>query len=192
MTQTSVQSSTRHPPLAPARPPIGAGLPVRAGVLVALVVLALGVAAIRDALIAADLVSGKPLTSTVIDTVDGLSAANWMLPAGIVLALAGLWLIAASVWRRSWRAAALSAETGVLVTRRAIGRIAAAAARDVPGVVDASARSHRSWVLVRVGTDGEQSTESEVRAAVAERLAGLDPPPSVRTVVRRRGPRGPE
>lgn len=192
MTQTPVHSPMQRPPLAAARPPIGAGLPVRAGVLVALVALALGVAAIRDTLIAADLVGGETLTSAVVDAADGLSAADWMLPAGVVLALAGSWLIAASLWRRSFRAAALSAGTGVFVSRRAIERIAASTARDVPGVVDASAQSHRSWVLVRIGTDGERSTESEVRAAVAECLEVLDPPPSVRTVVMRRGPRGPE
>lgn len=186
MTQTSQRAS-----LAPARPPIGAGLPVIAGVLVALAALALGVAAVRDALIAADLVGGDSLTSVAVDAVDGLSAADWMVPVGIAVALAGLWLIAASLWRRSWRAAALSAETGVFVSRRAIERVAAATARDVPGVVDASAQSHRTWVLVRVGTDGERSTEAGVRAAVAERLEALDPPPAVRTVVMRRGPQVP-
>jgi len=81
-------------------------------VLLALVVLALGVVGIRDALIAAGAFGGSSWTKNTANAIDGLTARMWMIPAGIGLAVLGLWWLLAALKPRKRTEISLSGTPG--------------------------------------------------------------------------------
>lgn len=184
--------------VAPYRPPAGteplpgAGRPAapgaarKAGLLVALLLVALGVAGIYDALVQGDVVDGRRLVEPLLEWLDGLEPQEWMVPAGIVVALAGLALVLAALWPRPRRSLPVTARTGVFATRGVIEELTVDSAAGHGGVLDASARARSRAVQVRVDTDGEPETPVEVRQSVSERLGRLTSTPKVRVGARRK------
>ncbi|WP_166353765.1 DUF6286 domain-containing protein [Phytoactinopolyspora limicola] len=167
----------------PARP----GPARAAGVLLALVAVALGVVAGLDALVASGVIEGDGPIGAVLERVDGLRPADWMVVAGALAMVVGLGLVLAALWRRPRRSLPLTSDTGVYVSRGAVEGLVADTARQHPGVIKVRAVARGTSVVVRLDTDGEAAAESEVRDAVHERLDRLDGPYDVRTSVRRSG-----
>lgn len=184
--------------VAPYRPPPGteplpgAGRPAapgaarKAGLLVALLFLALGVAGIYDALVDGGVVDARRLVEPLLEWLDGLEPQDWMVPAGIVVALAGLALVLAALWPRPRRSLPVTARTGVFATRGAVEELTVDSAAAHGGVLDANARARSRAVAVRVVTDGEPETPAEVRQSVTERLSRLSGTPKVRVGARRK------
>lgn len=192
--QTSRTGGTHAAPLAAAKTPIGPGGLSVVGLILALVVLALGVVGVQAALVATGLLSGKPWLTSGIALVNGLRPAGWMPAAGTVMALLGLWLLLLALKPRPRTAVALQAATGVFLRPRDLARLAVATADDVDGVQDAHASASRTTVtltLTTTGSDTNTPTSSRdgvteaVKAAVTQRLSVLDKP--VRVRVRTRG-----
>ena len=166
--------------LPPAKEPVGLGpLPV-VGLVLALVLLALGVVAVRDALVAAGALDGEPWVAGAIDTVDGWTPQVWIAVVGAVLVLVGLWLLLAALRPRPRTSHALTAQTGVYLGRRDVERVAANAASGVDGVLEADATASRRRIDVKVSVTGGSETLGRVTAAVEEALAALDAAPKVR------------
>ena len=166
-------------PMPAAKPPVGVGPVPFVGAVLALVLVAVGLAGIRDALVAIGAVEGEPWIDSVVDTVDGWQPQFWLVPAGIALVLLGVWLILVALRPRSRTGVAVRAATGVFLRTGDVERLAARAASDVDGVLSArSSASHRK-VEVRVAVTGGANTADRVRTAVQDALQPLESIPTV-------------
>ncbi len=124
------------------------------------------------------------LSVEALEWLDGLQPAMWMIPAGIVVALLGVWMVVAAVLRSPRRTLPLRADTRVQAARGAVEVLTKDTAVQHPGVVKAEATARRKSVVVRVWTDGDPAVADEIRGWVDERLRRLADAHDVRIVVR--------
>lgn len=173
-------------PMNASKTPVGPGSISAVGLLLALLVVGIGVLGVQAALVAAGLLTGKPWLTWALQRPDGVTPAGWLLPAGVVLALIGLWLLLTALRPRPRTAVAVEAVTGVFLRPRDLSRLAVAAADNVDGVQDAHASATRRKVTVRITSTaaetGRDQVSDAVTAAVTERLSALQQP--VRVIVR--------
>jgi len=175
-------------PLSAAKTPVGPGTISALGLLWSALLLGVGVVGVQAALVAAGLLNGTAWLTWVIQQVDGLAPAGWMVAAGVVLVLLGLWLLLTALRPRPRTAVALTAATGVFLKPRDLSRLAVAAADQVDGVQHAKATASRRKVSMQIVSTGGGNVADEVRAAVTERLEALEKPVKV-TVRTQGGPR---
>lgn len=169
------------PVMKKARTPVSAGRITLLGIVLAVATAALGLVGVHDALISADVASGTSWIEWAVDALDGLQPQWWAVPAGVVLALLGLWMLSVALRPRPRTAVALQSQTGVYMRVRDVSRLAARAADDVDGVVAthvSTTRRAASMTVTVTGDDGRIG--QDVNDAVAERLAALDPPPRLK------------
>lgn len=166
-------------PLAAAKTPVGPGLISGLGLVWALLLMGLGVLGVQAALVFAGLLTGTSWLTWVIEHLDGLTPAAWMLALGVVLVLLGLWLLYTAVRPRPRTAVALNATTGVFLKPRDVSRLAVAAADEVDGVQDAKASATRAKVTLRITGTGDPQIGERVKSAVDQQLAGLAKPVKV-------------
>ena len=143
---TTPETATRRSagtPLPAAKTPVGPGAIAALGLLWSVLLLGAGVLGVQAALAGAGLLSGTAWLTWVIQHVDALTPAGWMLPVGLVLGLLGLWLLAAGLRPRPRTGVALTAASGVFLKARDLSRLAVAAADQVDGVQDAKATASR-------------------------------------------------
>lgn len=193
-----MSSAEKIPPTA-----TGAGLPPAArgpvappaagyvGALIALLLLALGVVALRDSAVSAGWLRGRPFLTTAIGWVDGLGFDWWMIPAGAVAIAIGLWWVSAALRPRRRTAVSVTARSSVWIGPADLARLASRAAHTVPGVVDArsSATLRKVTVTAKVTattTVGESGSglASAIETAVREATAVTSSPPTVRVRTR--------
>ncbi|TPG33030.1 DUF6286 domain-containing protein [Mycolicibacterium hodleri] len=157
------------------RAPVAAPTAGYVGALVALLLLAVGAMALRDAAVDWGWLRGAPWITTAISGLDGLTHQVWMLPAGVVAVLLGLWSITAGLRPRRRTALAVSARTSVWIPRADLARLATAAADTVPGVLSAKASASLRTVSVTavVTTGGDAALDAAINAAVTEALNGF-------------------
>ena len=154
------------------------------GPVLAVLLLALGALLLRDALVAAGAFAGSPWLPAAADALEGFAPVTWLIPAGIVVALIGLWLLVTALRPRSRKTLPLTSQTGVFLHTRDVARLASGAAGDVDGVLDASSTATRKKVFVAVHATADAGLRESVTAAVTERLAPLQSPPRVDVTVR--------
>ncbi|NAZ87476.1 DUF6286 domain-containing protein [Kineococcus indalonis] len=179
---TGTSLSAVRPPMPPAAQATGSGRIGVVGPLLAVLLLALGLLLGREALVAAGALGGSAWLPAAAGGLDGLSAAWWLVPAGLAVALLGLWLVVSALRPRSRRTVPLAAGTGVFVHVRDLARLASGAAREVDGVLSASSSATRRAVTVTVHGTGD--VREQVSAAVTGALAPLRTPPRVSVRVR--------
>ena len=85
------------------------------GTLIAVLMLGLGVIALRDSAVSAGWLDGRPWITTVINWIDGLTFAWWMIPAGIAAILVGAWWVYAALRPRRRTALAVTAASSVWI-----------------------------------------------------------------------------
>ena len=155
-------------------------------VLLALVVLALGVVGIRDALIAAGAFGGSFWTKNTAYAIDGLTARTWMLPAGIGLAVLGLWWVLAALKPRKRTEIALPGTPGAWMRPGDLARLVQPTVENVDGVVSASTSATRRTVTVKATTTARDSAEvrTAVTDAVGDRLSAVGRAPRVKVKAR--------
>lgn len=159
-------------------------------VVLAVVTAAVGVLLLRDAAVVSGLLDGSPVTSTVVDKLQSVRPQGWYLPAGVVVALLGLWLVVASLRPRPRRDLAVGDTSLVWLTPSATASIARSAASVVDGVVEARATATRRTVrVVTRTTSADPEVASRVTAAVEDSLQGLATAPAVRVNTRPIGDR---
>ena len=169
------------PAMTKAKTPISPGRITVLGLVLAVAFGVLGLIGVRDALISANAMHGTSWIESTIHFFNGLKPQWWTVPVGVVMALAGLWILSVALLPRPRTAVSLHSQTGVFMRPRDVKKLAARAADDVDGVVStqvsATRRAARLSVVV-TGDDGRIS--QDVQDAVAERLAALDPPPRLK------------
>lgn len=168
-------------PMGAAQAPNDPGTISAVGIVLALLLTALGVVAVRDALVAGDVLAGTPWLQAAITPLDGLQPAGWVLPVGLVLFALGWWLLLAALRPRPRTIFAVQAQTGVFVRPRDVQRLAVTAAEHVDGVLSAKASVTRRKVTVTATTTGDERTGDQVRLAVRDGLAPLASPPAAQT-----------
>lgn len=171
------------PVMPAARQQSGAGPIGVAGPIMAMVLTGIGVVLLHDAVAEADTRAGRTWTAALIGGLDRVTAEWWMIPAGVAIALIGVWLIITALRPRSRKTVAVTSETGVFLRTRDIARLAAAAADDVDGVLAASSVASRRAVTITVESDRDGVAEL-VQETVGQRLSALTSPPKVKVRVR--------
>jgi len=170
-----------------ARRPISAGFLSVMGIIWSVLVIALAVVCIRDALVALDAVGGRPWITGVTEWLDGTQATRWMYAIGVGCILLGLLLLVLAVKPRPRRGIAVEAQTGVLVSKSALRRLASSSARDVDGVDTVSVSASRKWVKVDatvLSSSRVKEVEAAMAGAVIERLSALRDKPGIRVRAR--------
>jgi len=147
------------------------------GPVLAVLLVALGALLVREALVAGGVVGGSAWLPPAADALDGTAPGAAAVVAGVVAALVGLWLVVVALRRRTRRTLAVGTSSYLGV--RDVARLAAGAARDVDGVLDASADATRRRVVVRGRATSRDGVEEPVRAAVAHQLSALTTPPTI-------------
>jgi hypothetical protein len=150
-------------------------------VVVAILLIAAGAVALRDAAVAAGWLTGQSWIAAAVDAVDGLSPEQWLLPVGIAVLFAGMTLIGVAVKPRKRTSVPVLADTAVFTGFADIARIATATARDVPGVLDATSTATRRKVVVRCRVTGvdRASIHDQVTESVAAGLQLLGTTPRI-------------
>lgn len=170
-------------PMRPAKRPVSAGLLTVLGVIWALLLIALAVVCIRDALVGFGALSGQPWITGVTDALDGTTATNWMYVIGAGCVLVGLFLLVAAIKPRPRRGIEVEADTGVLLSTAAVRRLASSAAREVDGVDTASVTASRRKVTVDatiLSSTQADEVKANISQAVSDRLWALRKAPAVR------------
>jgi hypothetical protein len=153
-------------------------------IALAVLLVALGVLVLREALVAAGRVDGEPWIAPVVDSLDGVVPSVLVSVVGVVVALLGLWLVVVALGRRVRTRLDVTSSTGTTLGLNDAARLAASAADEVDRVLSARASAGRRSVTVTVTTlEGDDVTDA-VRTAVTERLAPLAQPLSVKVVSR--------
>lgn len=169
---------------APAAPATRAGRVAWWSIALAVLLVALGVLVLREALVAAGTVDGEPWLAPVVDGTDGVEPSTLVSVVGVVLALLGLWLVVVALGRRVRTRLAVTSSAGTTTGIGDAARLAASAADDVDRVLSAKASATRRSVTVTVTTLEGDDVSDAVRAAVTDRLSPLVQPLAVRVVSR--------
>lgn len=176
------QRAQRSGPLRPAPLPTGAGRIGWLGPLLAVLLLGIAVVLGQDAWTRLTGGAGSG-TSTwlgaTIAALDGLApSAALAVPAAIAIII-GLVLLVWAFSPRKRKALVLRGDLGAHLTTRDVARLASGAARQVDGVLDASASATRRKVTVQVTTTGDGATRGAVQADVQRALSALADAPKV-------------
>ncbi|MDC7123124.1 hypothetical protein OMK64_16455 [Cellulomonas fimi] len=159
------------------------------GIVLAVLVVALGVACVREALVADGRIDGTPWLAPTVDRIDGLAPSVAVAAIGAAVALLGLWLVLQAFGRRRRTRLAVStagpgAPSGVTIGVVDAARLARVAALEVDDVLAARAMATRRTVTVTVTVPPGAQVVGQVQAAVARQLSPLSAPPSVKVVSR--------
>lgn len=157
------------------------------GVILALLVIALGGVGIRDFLVYRSWVSGSPWLAGLANQLHSTRADGGVVFWGVVAAVIGIVLLGFGFGRRPRPGYRLSGEVPLYLTPRDVARIASGAARDIDGVLQARSRATRRKLEVTVTTTaGGANPEIDdlVNRTVLEHVAALDRPPRVTVTAR--------
>ncbi|MGV9825276.1 DUF6286 domain-containing protein [Gordonia sp. NPDC003429] len=158
------------------------------GVVIAFVLLALVIVAIRDLVVQAGWVSGTRWSREGADWVARSTWQQWMWPVAIALILIGLWLLWSAVRTRRRTHVSLGGYEVMWTRRGDIARRISTAALSVPGVEHATTVVGRRRAKVVVTATDTHPDADAIRAAVASAAAAPEKPlrVKVKIVARRR------
>lgn len=151
----------RHPSTPPRAVPIALVL----GVVIALLLIALSVVAIRDLAVAQGWAAGDLWLPTLVDSLDGLGSSIGLAVAGGALALVGLALLLAALKPGSRTHVRATRGGDLWLTPAAVASLAVSSVDRTRGVVSAQAsRVTRRGATVQVITHGADDTEARTAA----------------------------
>jgi len=186
MPPTPATTPAPTPAMPPAKTPRRTGSTGALGILLAALLTAIGVLAVRDALLYARLISGKPLLHQLATAVQGVRPEAWTVVVGALLGLLGLALLVKALLRSGPKVTAVTADTGVFLRPRDVTRLVETAAEGVDGVLGVRASATPRRVAVTIRSTGDPDVAGRVRDAVTERLGPLATQPAVRVTTERR------
>lgn len=168
-----VESSTPDPgsAMTAARAPVGVGATPLVATAMALLLIAVGVVGVQEALVRSGATTTSSWTSQTLSFLDGLEAQLWMLPLFVLLALAGVLLLLLVFRRRPRKTLALKARTGVYLRTKDLGRILEEQLEGTQGVTDVDATASGSRLRIVVNTLEPKSTSKTVAERVRMRIA---------------------
>lgn len=152
-----------------AKPPVGSGPTPLVAQVVAVLVIALGVVGVQEALARTGIVTTS-WTSWVLTHLAGRTADFSVLVGSVVLALVGLALLVLVVRPRPRKTLTLDAHTGVYLRTGDLARIVQSRVDGAEGVTDVDTTSQRSRLSVGVRTIEPAARDAELEADVRARL----------------------
>ncbi len=164
--------------------PVAAPAAATAGLLLALAVIALGIAGVQHASSSAGWINESSWLDWIATKAEVLRPADWMTYAGIAAAVIGLWLIATALKPRRPTHLAVG-DADIWIRPGDLARLAADTARTTSEVSTASSKSNRRTVKVTataVTADTVQLTQS-LNTAITNRLQPVQPSPRIRVHV---------
>jgi hypothetical protein len=167
----------------PDRAPLATATARHLAVLLALVLLAAGIVALREASVVLGWVSGTAWFAEGLTAADGLRSQWWMVPIGCLVTLGGLWMVFAALRPRRKIAVAVDTASAVWMRPRDVAWLASYAAGSVPGVEVLTSEATRRRVTLYVGLTAVESVDGAkgaITAAVGSATEILDPPPQIR------------
>ena len=166
----------------PGRQPSAVPAAVPAAVFLALVLLGVGVVALRDTAVALQWLHGAPWIDAVIDRIDGMSFAWWVIPAGLTALAVGAVLVISAVRPPRKTALAVKARSSVWISPWELAGVSTFAANSVPGVFDASTAATRRTLAVSARVADAKTIDTktaEIDAAVRSAIQFLADPPKI-------------
>lgn len=157
----------------PPKPPVSWARLAVVSIVLAIAVGALGVVLLRDAVIHVGWVTGDRWLPQALDALPRIENGWWLIPAGILAVLVGLWLVVWSSRPKKPVAAPLVDYRSIYLRGRAIEAIVTNRARDIDGVHGVQAKCTRSGVTARVTTTGDPQVGPHVDEALRDALAVL-------------------
>jgi hypothetical protein len=167
---------------APGRAPVAAATARRIAVVLALVLLIVGVVALREAGVVLGWVAGTPWIAAAVTAVNGLHSHWWMVPAGGAAVVVGLWMVVMALKPRRKTVVAVDAAGSVWMRPRDVARLASHAACTVPGVEVLNSAATRRKVTLYVGLTGVESdvaAKGAIAAVVGSATEILIPTPRI-------------
>ena len=167
----------------PDRAPVATAAARHLAVPLALVLLATGLIALREASVVLGWLPDASWLTEGLTAAEGLHSEWWMVPIGCVVALGGLWLVFTALRPRSKTAVAVDTASAVWMRPRDIARLASYAAGSVPGVEVLTSEATRRKVTLYVGLTAVQTVDGAkgaITAAVGSATEILRPPPQIR------------
>ncbi|WP_225752803.1 DUF6286 domain-containing protein [Actinotalea sp. Marseille-Q4924] len=166
--------------MTPTSPPVprkaaGAGI---IGMLLAVLLVALGILLVHEGLALQGWIDGSPLLEGVLSRRAVVEPGLLTTVVAAALALLGLWLLVTAFRRGRRRGVELDARTRVWMSHRDLDRLVTGTAEEVDGVLGARASVGRRRAVVHVDTTTPE-VRGEVAAAVERRLTALDGRPRV-------------
>jgi len=160
------------PVLRAAKAPVGVGSAPLVAQLLALLLIALGVVGVQEALVRTGAVQGSSWTRAVVRSVDGT---RWtdplVLAVGVVAVVLGMLLLPVGLLRRPRRSVALQAETGVHLRTKDLATIATSAVEGADAVTDVRVDASSRSLKVRATTVAANDRNVEIARGLEERLA---------------------
>ena len=169
------------------RPPSALPAAAPAGVFLALVLLGIGVVALRDTAVALQWLHGTPWIDTIVHRIDGLSFSWSMIPAGVVGVVVGMALVISALRPRRTTVLAVTAASSVWISPWELAAVASYAANSVPGVFGArTAATRRALTVSARVTDAAttQAKATEVETAVRAATRIVASPPKVAVTIK--------
>lgn len=174
-------------PMVSARQPVAAPAATGVAVVLAVVLIGVGVVAVRDVLVSVGVITGAPWIVSVLNRLDGLTAQGWMLPAGVAVTVLGVLLVFTAVKPRRRSHLPLSA-SDTWITARDITRLTQSSVQALTGVAAATVggserRKLKLAVIALAGYDSS-AVQAAAHAAATEVVAELARPPRVRVRIK--------
>lgn len=154
------------------------------GLVLAVLLVALGLVLAHDALVRLDVLGGRDWITSAADAAGTVTPGPGVAVVGGLVALLGLLLLVGALRPRRRRGAPVSDGNGQYLLPVDVARLASAAARRVDGVLDASTTATAGTVTVTARTTGSGATAAAVQDAVRDALAVLERTPRVRVRAR--------
>ena len=167
---------------APGQAPVAPATARRIAGVLALILLIVGVVALREAGVVLGWVKGTPWIGTAVVAANGLRSQWWMVPAGVGVLIIGGWLVFMALRPRRKTVVAVDANGSVWMRPRDVARLASYAASSVAGVEVLHAEASRRKVVLYVGLTGTESdaaAKGAITAAVGSATEILLPPPRI-------------
>ncbi len=140
-------------------PPRARSAAVLVSVLLALLLVALAVVAVRDLAVSQGWTTGSPWSLSLVRDLDGLTDSVWVTATGVVVALVGLVLVWLALKPGARTHLAGRSDSDLWVSPGAVAALARGTADRAPGVVSADVRRvSRRRITVEVVTNRDASS----------------------------------
>lgn len=167
----------------PAKKPVAAPAAATVGVIAALVVLAVGAVGIRETLVSTGTTGGTSWLEWVFGKAEVLKPVDWMIPAGIIAVLLGLWILVAALKPRKSTHLAVG-DAGVWIRGRDAARLATDTAATIDSVTAATTKAKGRKLRVTATATGDANrVRDDLTTAIGQRLQTITPTPSTRARV---------
>lgn len=171
-----------------AKAPVGVGATPLVATLAALLIIALGVVGVQEALMRSGAITSTSWTYKVLTTLDGLEARWWMFVVFALMALVGLFLMLLVFRRRPRKSLSIAAETGVYLRTKSLARIVEDQVEGAAGLSNVEVVASSSRLRIDATTlqpkDNNLAVADGIRERIAPTLEALSSSPKVKINVR--------